>query len=88
MSLHMITTFDTADYAAWREVFDTELSGLRHAGLHPVKVLHETENANRVWILFEVQDRHRAECWIDGDPIAGDERAGVANQVHTFLETA
>lgn len=88
MALHMITTFDTADYAAWREVFDTERSALSHAGLHPLRVLHEPENPDRVWILFEVEDRHRAEVWIEGDPIAGDERAGVTNQVHTFLETA
>lgn len=88
MSLHMITTFDTADYAAWREVFDIECKQLGHTGLHPVKVLHELENPNRVWILFEVEDRQRAETWIEGDAIAGDERAGVINQSHTFLETA
>lgn len=88
MSLHMITTFDTADYAAWREVFDSERAGLGHAGLHPLRVMHEPENPNRVWILFEVDDKSRAETWIEGDAISGDERAGIVHQTHTFLETA
>ena len=87
MSLHMITTFETPDYSAWREVFETERDGLSHVGLSVAKLLRETDHPNRVWIVFEVTDRKRAEAWIEGDAIAGDERAGVSHQTHTFLET-
>ena len=88
MSLHMITSFDTADYNAWRDVFDGERKGLGRAGLHPLKVLHEAETPNRVWILFEVDDKRRAEAWIEGGRVTGDERSGITGEQHMFLETA
>lgn len=86
MSLHMITTFETADFEAWREVFRREREELSHVGLHPRHVMHEADHPTRVWILFEVEDRKRAETWIEADAAMGQDRSGIKKQTHTFLD--
>lgn len=88
MSLHMIASFDTADFEIWHEIFEKEKGEMKHAGLHPIKVMHEADAPQRVWVLFEVEDRTRAETWLAADAATGRDRSGIANQKHTFLQLA
>jgi hypothetical protein len=88
MALQMITRFETADFAAWQEVFRTERESLGHAGLSVLQIWHEQDAPNTAWVLCRVNDRAKAELWIEGDAVAGAERAGITHLTHTFLETA
>lgn len=88
MALQMIAQFDTADFDAWKDVFDTERESLGHAGLSVLQVWRQPDKPNHAYVLFRVNDRAKAETFIEGDAVAGAERAGIVHQKHVFLETA
>ncbi|MGB0658668.1 MAG: hypothetical protein ACPGNV_00725 [Mangrovicoccus sp.] len=88
MTKHVLTHFDTADFGAWRSVFETEKKAMTHSGLKTLNVWQDNDNSNHAWILFEVLDESKAEAWMAGDAVCGAEREGVANERHIYLQSA
>ncbi len=75
------------DFEQWRGVFDSNAEAARLAGLNLIQMWRSVDDANDVFFLFEVEDRGRAEAFMNAPEAAsaGDE-AGVIEGDYHFLE--
>lgn len=80
--MHLLTRFDTADYAAWKTAFDGDAEDRRTAGLTLLQMWRGVDEPAQVTCLFEVNDRARAQRWLDKETGFG------AALTATFLRTA
>lgn len=62
----LIVVHACRDFATWKRGFDTDAPNRASAGLTDLLVLRETDDANRIALLFGVADRARAQAMIDG----------------------
>lgn len=74
------------DFDQWRRVFDSQARETRAAGLNLIEMWRSVDDANDVFFLFEVEDRGRAEAFMNTPEAAsvGDE-AGVIEGDYHFL---
>ena len=74
------------DFDQWRRVFDSQAETARAAGLNLMQMWRSVDDANDVFFLFEVEDRGRAEAFMNAPEAAsaGDE-AGVIEGDYHFL---
>lgn len=86
--LQLLCRNDVDDFEAWKSAFDDDREAQRDAGLGLLQMWRETEGAGRVWFLFRVNDRDRAQAFLD-DPATRHrgERAGVTDAEYRFVET-
>lgn len=89
MALQLICRFETSDYSAWKDVFDSDAEDRGTAGLSVLQLWHEADAPNTVWCLFRVNDRAKAESYLKR-PLADAtaEKAGVRSGDFHFVETA
>lgn len=87
--MQLICRHDVDDYATWKHVYDGDREDRAAAGLRQLQIWRDADRAGRVWLLFEISDRARAEAFLK-DPKAAmhAERAGVRDGQHHFLNTA
>ena len=72
------------DYDKWWQVFASHAEAHRAAGLKLVNLWRCVDDANHVFLLFEVKDQTRAQAFIDALEPHGDlKRVG-----HVFAEEA
>lgn len=80
--MQLLIDFTTPSFPDWKAEFDTEAENIRNAGMTLLQMWREADNPNAVTCLFEVNDRTRAQAWLDKE--AGFGAAFTAR----FLKTA
>ncbi len=81
---HLITDFD-----AWKAAFDADDEARRAAGLSVLQVWRDKHDGKHAFFLLQVNDRDRAQAWIDrSDALASDDKGTVTQATAYFVETA
>jgi hypothetical protein len=80
--MQLLIDYTTASFPAWKAEFDADAENRMQAGLTLLQMWREADNPNAVACLFEVNDRARAQAWLDKE--AGFGAAFPAR----FLKTA
>jgi hypothetical protein len=80
--LQLLCQLDTPDYPAWRRDFDSEATERMEAGLTLLQIWRDADSRSRVFLLFQVNDRARAQGWLRKEQGFGGPMTA------TFLETA
>ena len=74
------------DFDHWRRVFNSQAEAGRAAGLNLIQMWRSVEDANDVFFLLEVEDRVRAEAYMNTPEAASVGReAGVIEGDYHFL---
>lgn len=80
--MQLLLQIDTPDYDAWKSAFDADFEDRMQAGLTQLQLWRSADHSTATFALFEVNDRARAQAWLDKE--AG---FGAAITAH-FLRTA
>ncbi len=80
--MHLLCQFDTPDYDGWKTAFDADAENRMHAGLTLMQLWRSADHSATVMALFNVNDRARAQAWLDKET-----GFGAAVTAH-FLRTA
>ncbi len=74
------------DFDRWKRIFDSQAEAGRAAGLNLIQLWQSVDDANDIFFLLEVEDRGRAEAFMNAPEAAstGDE-AGVIEGDYHFL---
>ena len=84
ISHYFVTGFD-----AWKTAFDADAESRRTAGLTVLQVWKAADSDTHAFTLMEVNDRDRAQAWIDrSDALHSDDADTVEKSSHYFIETA
>jgi hypothetical protein len=87
--MQLLCRNDIDDFAQWKATFDADREAQGAAGLSLLQLWREDDNANRVWLLFEVNDRKAAQAFLDAPTAAlHAKRARVRDAEYHFLQTA
>ncbi len=84
--MQLIARHDIADYDRWKAAFDAEAETLGQAGLSVLQIWRE-EGAARVFVLYQVNDRARAQAGLDMLDSLLRDRAGLSGSDYHFLRT-
>lgn len=63
--MQLLVDFTTTGFDAWKQEFDAEAEGRMQAGLTLLQMWREADAPATVVCLFEVNDRARAQGWLD-----------------------
>jgi hypothetical protein len=80
--IQLLCQLETADFPGWKRDFDSEATDRMEAGLTLLQIWRDADRRSGVFLLFEVNDRDRAEAWL-----RKEQGFGGPMQAH-FLETA
>jgi hypothetical protein len=64
-AMQLLVTFTAPDYAAWQSAFDGHAEDRGQAGLTLLQIWRDADDPAAVLCLFEVNDRPRAQGWLD-----------------------
>lgn len=78
----LLCQLDTNDFPGWKRDFDAEATERMEAGLTLLQMWRDADSRSRVLLLFQFNDRHRAEAWLRKEQGFGGPMTA------TFLETA
>ena len=86
--MYMLCRNRVADFAEWKEVFDSHLAAHREAMLTLTHMWRAVDDPNNIFFLFEVGDKARAEAFIS-DPAAAEagKFSGVIEGEIHFVES-
>jgi hypothetical protein len=62
--MQLLCQLDTSDFAGWKRDFDSESTERMEAGLTLLQMWRDADSRSRVLMLFEVNDRARAQAWL------------------------
>jgi len=62
--MHLLCTFATTGFDAWKADFDAHWEDRDRAGLTMLQMWRDLDAPDRALVLFEVADRKRAAEWI------------------------
>lgn len=79
--MQLLTETSIPDVAAFKSAFDADAERRMNAGLTLLQMWRAADNDTQVLCLFKVNDRARAQNWMDS------ESAGDANFSGRFLDT-
>ena len=78
-----------ADFATWKRVFDSHSTAHREAGLTLKQLLHNLENPNDVFMLFEVEDLKKAKAFVASPDVPdAQEKSGVVQKPDIYFLTS
>jgi hypothetical protein len=80
--MQLLIDVTTPDFAAWKAGFNDEAENIRNAGMTLLQMWRGVDSAAEVTLLFEVNDRRRAQGWLD------KEQAFGATMTARFVRTA
>jgi hypothetical protein len=80
--MQLLIDYATTDYAAWKAAFDRDAEDRMQAGLTLMQIWRGADEPNAVTCLFRVNDRDRAQAWLDKESAFG------AAPTARFLRTA
>ena len=69
--MQLLVDFSTTGFEAWKSAFDDEAENIRDAGLTQLQIWREADAPNAVTVLFSVNDRPRAQAWLDKEAAFG-----------------
>jgi hypothetical protein len=86
--IRMLCRNRVADFAKWKQVFDSHAEAHREVGLKLVEVWRALEDQNNVFFLFAVSDLEKAKAFI-ATPEAAEtgKAAGVLDGEYHFVES-
>lgn len=84
--LRMLVQNKIKDYDTWRSVFDENRSSFAPSGLTLEWIRRSTDDPNEVWFCLLVEDRVKADEYLD-NPIHAEigQRAGAISGHITYL---
>ena len=83
--LYMLVRHKVADFARWKEVFDSHKEAQEKAGLRLKHIWHTIDNPNEFFFLMDIADLKRAQAFLNsGDPKVAQE-AGLLETDLYFL---
>ena len=78
---HLFCRNKVADFAQWKEVFDSHAQAQREAGLHVKHVWRGLDDPQEVFMLFEVTDLDKARAFVTAPKVPkAQQQAGVVEQ--------
>ena len=80
--MQLLTQTTSRDFASFKSAFDAEAEKRMTAGLTLLQMWHDADDANAVLCLFNVNDRAKAQAWLDAETGTGTPVSG------RFLKTA
>ena len=80
--MQLLIDFATTDYDGWKTAFEGDASDRMQAGMTLLQMWRGADEPNTVTCLFEVNDRARAQGWLDKESAFG------AAATARFLRTA
>ena len=83
--MQLLIRFDTQDPAAFRAAYDGAREDRDQAGLTQLQLWEDVDSPNRIWALYGVAERDRADAWLARTSALGKELDG--HDAH-FLATA
>ena len=86
--MQLLAHLKLRDYDGWRRVFDDDAETRGNAGLTLLQLWRQTDDPNRVWMLYEVSERGMAEEYLEGLGQLHAEQGGGTEAGHHFLRTA
>jgi len=89
MTLRMFVWHRVADFARWKAVADSQREAREAAGLQLEWVRQDHDDPNHIIFMLEVEDRERAEAFVN-DPEAArvGEEAGVLEGQYFYVRDA
>jgi len=89
MTLQLICQLDSTDPDTLVSALMADSEDQSNAGLSRLQMWRDADRAGRVWILFDVHDRAKAEDWLQRAVAdTHGRRAGVTSSAAHFLRTA
>ncbi len=86
--MQLICRHDIKEFATWKSNFDNDSEGRMAAGLSVLQIWRDADHSGRVWLLYEVSDRKRAQAFLtDARAEQQAKRAGVTATDCHFVET-
>jgi len=86
--MQLFCRHDVSDFAAWKQVFDGDAEARRNAGLTVLQIWRDADSKTRVFVLYDVNLREKAEAFLKGGQASlHAERAGITGTEVHFLET-
>ncbi|SHI86537.1 DUF3303 family protein [Wenxinia saemankumensis] len=80
--MQLLLQIDTPDYEGWKSAFDADAEDRMHAGLTLLQLWRDADTNGQAFALFEVNDRAKAEAWVQ------KERGFGGQMTASFLLTA
>lgn len=89
MALQLLCRLDGEDADTLTDALMADAEDQAHAGLTRLQMWRDADTGGRVWILFDVADRAKAEGWLKRAVAdTHGRRAGVTDSAAHFLRTA
>ncbi len=86
--MQLLCRNDVENFDAWKAVFDADAEAHRDAGLTLMQIWRDVDSRKRVFFLFEVNDRDKADAFMNAsDAKLHAKRAGVTAGSYHFIET-
>lgn len=87
--MQLICHFEVTAFDTWKSAFDADDEARRDAGLGVLQIWQEADNTAHAFVLLSVNDRDRAEKWIDrSNALRSDDGATVTSASYHFVKTA
>lgn len=83
--MQLLVRLDTHDRSAFRAAYDDTRESRDQAGLTQLQLWEEIDSPNRLWALFGVGDRGRADAWLAETSALADH---LEDHAAYFLATA
>jgi hypothetical protein len=83
--MQLLIRFDSHDRSAFRDAYDGAREEREQSGLTQLQLWEEADAPDRLWALFGVADRDKAEAWLARTSALGSHLEG--HDAH-FLATA
>lgn len=81
MTLQLLCRFDAS--GSWKSDYDDGAETRSNAGLSQLQLWRDADGGSAVWALYSVNDRDKAQGWLEGQA-----KLGPAVAEAHFLETA
>ena len=83
---YLLVRHKVADFAKWKQVFDSHAEAQRQAGLRVEKVLRNVDDRNEVVLWFEVTDLEKARGFVSAPEVPrAKEESGVVDKPDIYF---
>ena len=87
--MQLISHYFVTNFDAWKTAFDADVEARRTAGLTTLQIWSDADSTDHAFVLQEMNDRPRAQAWIDrSTALSSDDAGTVTRETHFFIETA
>ena len=87
--MQLISHYFVTSFADWKAAFDADVEARRNAGLTTLQIWQDADSDTHAFVLQSVNDRTRAQAWIDRSmALVSDDASTVTRETHFFINTA